>query len=419
MELIDRINGLDKEMDMVKSEIKKVLVDVRETMNLAENPFAHLGEVQQAGTRGVDEARIKTLEDTIAQLQELSGSNTVDESRIKTLEDSIAQVKSLSGSNTVDESRIKTLEDTIAQLQELSGGNTVDESRIKTLEDSIAQLTSLSGNNTVDESRIKTLEDSIAQLTSLSGNNTVDESRIKTLEDTIAQLTSLSGNNTVDESRIKTLENSIAQLASLSADNTVDESRIKTLEDSIEQLKVIKMSYENDGEMFKKLENSMQELETQGTIEVEKLKNLEAAIEVLGETKTQSPSGIPLFHNKETAESERNRLIAELGEEFAGETWDGIIDTLMLAQLIQWADYSLNLIGIEQVNHVIDLYELTGRLSREMKDAILKIIELPAAYLNTKNEEVEAKHCIIALFELDRIITGEHQELVTLLRDMS
>ena len=178
------------------------------------------------------------------------------------------------------------------------------------------------------------------------------------------------------------------------------------------------MSNEEDGEMFKNLENSMQELENLGNIEVEKLKKLEAALEVLGETKTQSPPGLPAFHDRETSELDRNRIIEGVGEESDGETWDGIIDPLMLAQLIQWAEYSLNLIGMEQLNYVIELYELTGRLSREMKDAILKIVELPAAYHTTKTEEVEAKHRVIALFELDRIITGEHQELCTLLRDM-
>jgi DNA repair exonuclease SbcCD ATPase subunit len=351
MELIDRINGLEKELDMVKSEIKQVLVDLRETMNMAENPFAHLEELQQGGTRGVDETRIKRLEDSIEQLKNLSeGNSTIDETRLKSLEDAIEQLKSQS-----------------------------------------------EGNHSVDETRLKSLEDAIEQLKSQSeGNSTVDETRLKSLEDAIEQLKSQSEGN-----------------------STVDETRLKSLEDAIEQLKVIGMNNEDDGDILKNLENSMQDLENQGNIEVETLKKLEAAIEVLGETKTQSPSGLPLFHNRGTSESERSSIIAGLGEKFADETWDGIIDPLMLAQIIQWADYALNLIGLEQLNYVIDLYELTGRLSREMKDAILKVMELPAAYLTTKNEEVEAKHCIIALFELDRIITGEHQELFTLLRDMS
>jgi DNA repair exonuclease SbcCD ATPase subunit len=375
MELIDRINGLEKELDMVKSEIKQVLVDLRETMNMAENPFAHLEELQQGGTRGVDETRIKRLEDSIEQLKSLSeGNHSVDETRLKSLEDAIEQLKSQS-----------------------EGNSTVDETRLKSLEDAIEQLKSQSeGNHSVDETRLKSLELSFEQLRDMSGSNTVDETRLKSLEDAIEQLKSQSEGN-----------------------HSVDETRLKSLEDAIEQLKVIGMNNEDDGEILKNLENSMQDLENQGNIEVETLKKLEAAIEVLGETKTQSPSGLPLFHNRGTSESERSSIIAGLGEKFADETWDGIIDPLMLAQIIQWADYALNLIGLEQLNYVIDLYELTGRLSREMKDAILKVMELPAAYLTTKNEEVEAKHCIIALFELDRIITGEHQELFTLLRDMS
>jgi DNA repair exonuclease SbcCD ATPase subunit len=349
MELIDRISGLEKEMEMVKSEIKKVLVDVREAMNMTENPFAHLTELQQGGSKGVDETRIKHLEDTIAQLQELNGGDSGDETRITSLENAIEHLKGLS-----------------------------------------------ERNDSGDDARFKSLENAIEHLKGLS-----------------------EGNDSGDDARFKSLENAIEHLKGLSERNdSGDDARFKSLENAIEHLKVIGMSNEEDGEMLKNLENSMQELENQGNIEVEKLKKLEAAIEMLGETKTQSPPGLPLVHTRETSESDRNRIIAELGEEFAGETWDGIIDPLMLAQLIKWADYALKLIGIEQLNYVIELYELTGRLSREMKDAILKIMELPAAYLTTKNEEVEAKHCIMALFELDRIITGEHQELFTLLRDM-
>ena len=42
MELIDRISGLEGEMNTVKGEIKKVLIDLREAMSATENPFTHL-----------------------------------------------------------------------------------------------------------------------------------------------------------------------------------------------------------------------------------------------------------------------------------------------------------------------------------------------------------------------------------------
>jgi len=57
MELIERINSLEKEIKVLKGEIKSILVDLRESMNLLENPFAsieHLKAVSGKGG-GIDE----------------------------------------------------------------------------------------------------------------------------------------------------------------------------------------------------------------------------------------------------------------------------------------------------------------------------------------------------------------------------
>ena len=285
MELIERINALEGDQKLVKSEIKKVLVDLREMMNTAENPFSYLEQLKEGTTAGVDKKRMKKLEDAMEQLKEMGGGNGIE----------------------IEEERIKKLEEAMEQLKELGGGNGMDE------------------------------------------------------------------------------------------------------------------------EMIKNLEDSMEELKELGSVEVERLKNLEDAMGKLAETgtETQLQSEKPLIHNP-TAASELSEIGVGagigvgigIGAEVETGNGNGIVNTVTLAQLMQWADTALNLIGMAKLNQIVELYELTGRISREMKDTILKVAELPDAVLRPKKEQVETKHCVIALCELDRILTGEHQELFTLLKEL-
>jgi len=56
MELIERINSLEKEIKVLKGEIKSILVDLRESMNLLENPFASIEHLKAvSGKGGIDE----------------------------------------------------------------------------------------------------------------------------------------------------------------------------------------------------------------------------------------------------------------------------------------------------------------------------------------------------------------------------
>lgn len=300
MELIDRISGLEGEMNTVKGEIKKVLIDLREAMSATENPFTH-----------------------IEQLQHVGGTSSIEEERIKSLEDAIGELRTLHNDNSIEEERIRSLEDAIEGMKALHG------------------------------------------------------------------------------------------------DTTVDDDRIKNLEDAMEELKVMGVGNRMDDEMLKRLSESMQELNEQGNLGTERLKNLEAAIGMLDGTMAQSPSEKQPFRNLAASEPDLNKLGIRFGTEVErGTGGNAMVDTLTLAQLIHWADNALNLIGLEKLNQVIDLYELTGRLSKGMKDTIAKITELPAAYLDPGKEHVETKYCILALFELDRILTGENQELFTLLREL-
>ena len=157
-----------------------------------------------------------------------------------------------------------------------------------------------------------------------------------------------------------------------------------------------------------------------------RLKNLDIVIEKLGEAKVeQPPPENPLAFNLVAPEavSPESELggpeLELLGAEIESGTDNRVINPFTLSQLIQWSDRTINLIGVENLKYVVDLYELTGRLSKEMKEAILKITELPSASVTPETEQVETKCYIIALFELNKILTGENRELISLLKDLS
>ena len=52
MELIERINSLEKEIKVLKGEIKSILVDLRESMNLLGNPFASIEHLKAVSGKG-------------------------------------------------------------------------------------------------------------------------------------------------------------------------------------------------------------------------------------------------------------------------------------------------------------------------------------------------------------------------------
>ena len=287
MELVERISALENEQKLVKSEIKKVLIDLREMMNTAENPFSYLEQLQEAGVGGVDKKRLEKLEEDVKQLKEMG----------------------MDGGNEIEE-RIKKLEETMEELKEF--GNGIDEEKLKNLED------------------------------------------------------------------------------------------------------------------------DMQELKELSNAEVEQLRNLEAAIEKLAEAETETQtqaqtqlqSEKPIIHNPMTtasaaSASESESELKKIGTAGMGiGSESAIVDTVTLAQLMQWADITLNLIGAEKLNQIVELYELTGCISREMKNTILKVAELPDAVLSPEKGHIEMRHCIIALLDLHRILTGEHHDLFALLEKL-
>jgi len=85
------------------------------------------------------------------------------------------------------------------------------------------------------------------------------------------------------------------------------------------------------------------------------------------------------------------------------------IDIFALTQLMKWADNSLSNIGKEKLDKILDLYDLTGRIPKETKDMISSIEALSDVNHAKEKEEIEMKDYILAIYQLDRILTGETQ----------
>jgi hypothetical protein len=85
----------------------------------------------------------------------------------------------------------------------------------------------------------------------------------------------------------------------------------------------------------------------------------------------------------------------------------GKIDIFALTQLMKWTDSSLSNIGKDKLMEILALYDLTGRMPQEIGDTIIKIAQLSNA--PPKKEGVEMKDCVLAIYQLDRIISGEPQ----------
>jgi archaellum component FlaD/FlaE len=119
-----------------------------------------------------------------------------------------------------------------------------------------------------------------------------------------------------------------------------------------------------------------------------------------------------------TAKTDKNReKEKEELKKLAKITGEGAekIDIFTLTQLMKWADSSLSNIGKEKLDKILDLYELTGRIPKETKDLISKIEALSNVNHAKEKEEIEMKDCILAVYQLDRILTGETQAQAPLL----
>ena len=118
------------------------------------------------------------------------------------------------------------------------------------------------------------------------------------------------------------------------------------------------------------------------------------------------PEVTPMDLASVPAKSEEKGLLQKIMMVTGGEAVEKI-DIQILTQLMKWTEEALSIIGKSKINEILDLYERTGKLSQELKDTIYRIEDLSEVNSMKAIEEVEMQDCIVAVDQLDKIITGE------------
>ena len=82
----------------------------------------------------------------------------------------------------------------------------------------------------------------------------------------------------------------------------------------------------------------------------------------------------------------------------------GRIDLATLATLGNWADRSARRVGRERVEAILEVYEVTGYLPRNLKQVLLKLLTLDDAPVTEQG--VSLRECITVLLELNGLLIG-------------
>jgi len=416
MELIERINSLEKEIKVLKGEIKSILVDLRESMNLLENPFAsieHLKAVSGKGG-GIDEERLRYLEDSVENLKKMMQ----DGGKIRELEEEMEQLRSIIEGKEqiggVDEERIEDLEKELEELKEmvemLRGEEEGEKMTLKEDFDALRRFLEEDLSN-----RIENLQEGMENLKEM----------LKLVEALHGSLQE-EGEKEREESALKEDLERMRRFLEEDLSN-----RLESLQEGLEELKkkLEKQHAKAEG-MFKEAPPALQASEAAegaselayGMLEHGQTtgESSKGAEEVRSEEResgsgesfvTERLGGVQAWsEQKETKTKEAALKISDVSRK-GGER---VMDILTISRLIQWADRTIKMIGKDKMLQIIELYGIAGNLSAREKDILLKIAEIPHAF---NKEQVETKFCVLALYDLDRILTGRNEEIFTLLKD--
>jgi len=126
------------------------------------------------------------------------------------------------------------------------------------------------------------------------------------------------------------------------------------------------------------------------------------------------PEVTPMDLASVPAKPEEKGLLQKIMRVTGGEAVEKI-DIQILTQLMKWTEDALSIIGKSKINEILDLYERTGKLSQELKDTIYRIEDLSEVNSMKALEEVEMRDCIVAVDQLDKIITGETETPIPLM----
>jgi len=418
MELMERINSLEKEIKVLKGEIKSILVDLRESMNLLENPFAsieHLRAVSGKGG-GIDEERLRYLEDSVENLKKMMQ----DGGKIRELEEEIEQLRSIIEGKEqiggVDEERIEDLEKELEELKEMVEMLRGEEEGEKmTLKEDFDALRRFLEEDL--STRIENLQEGMENLKEM----------LKLVEALHGSLRSLQeeGEKEGEESALKKDLERMKRFLEEDLSN-----RIESLHEGLEELKKkLEKQHAEAESMFEEASPALQASEAaEGTSELaydmleheqtgealretEEVRSEERAESESGESFVTEMGGVQAWsEQKETKTKEAALKISDVSRK-SGER---VMDILTISRLIQWADRTVKMIGKDKMLQIIELYGMIGNLSAREKDILLKIAEIPHAF---NKEQVETKFCVLALYDLDRILTGRNEEVFTLLKD--
>lgn len=142
---------------------------------------------------------------------------------------------------------------------------------------------------------------------------------------------------------------------------------------------------------------------------------VKAEPEAMGEIVPGSePEVTPMDLASVPAKPEEKGLLQKIMMVTGGEAVEKI-DIQILTQLMKWTEGALSIIGKSKLNEILDLYERTGKLSQELKDTIYRIEDLSDVNSMKAIEEVEMRDCIVAVDQLDKIITGETETPIPLM----
>jgi len=418
MELMERINSLEKEIKVLKGEIKSILVDLRESMNLLENPFAsieHLKAVSGEGG-GIDEERLRYLEDSVENLKKMMQ----DGGKIRELEEEIEQLRSIiEGKEQIggaDEERIEDLEKELEELKEmvemLRGEEEGEKMTLKEDFDALRRFLEEDLSN-----RIENLQEGMENLKEM----------LKLVEALHGSLRSLQeeGEKEGEESALKEDLERMKRFLEEDLSN-----RLESLHEGLEELKKkLEKQHAEAESMFEEASPALQASEAaegaselaygmleheqtgEASREAEEVRSEERAESGSGESFVTEMGGVQAWsEQKETKTKEAALKISDVSRK-GGER---VMDILTISRLIQWADRTVKMIGKDKMLQIIELYGMIGNLSAREKDILLKIAEIPHAF---NKERVETKFCVLALYDLDRILTGRNEEVFTLLKD--
>jgi len=417
MELMERINSLEKEIKVLKGEIKSILVDLRESMNLLENPFAsieHLRAVSGKGG-GIDEERLRYLEDSVENLKKMMQ----DGGKIRELEEEIEQLRSIIEGKEqiggVDEERIEDLEKELEELKEMVEMLRGEEEGEKmTLKEDFDALRRFLEEDL--STRIENLQEGMENLKEM----------LKLVEALHGSLRSLQeeGEKEGEESALKKDLERMKRFLEEDLSN-----RLESLQKGLEELKKkLEKQHAEAESMFEEASPALQASKAAegaselayGMLEHEQTGEASREAEEVRSEERESESGESFLtemggvqawsEQKETKTKEAALKISDVSRK-GGER---VMDILTISRLIQWADRTVKMIGKDKMLQIIELYGMIGNLSAREKDILLKIAEIPHAF---NKEQVETKFCVLALYDLDRILTGRNEEFFTLLKD--